>query len=58
VAVGLAIDHSSSMRPKLTEVTAAARAFVRSSNREDQNVCGQFQRDRVAGTTLLHPVHR
>jgi Ca-activated chloride channel family protein len=36
VAVGLAIDHSSSMRPKLTEVTAAARAFVQSSNREDE----------------------
>ena len=36
VAVGLVIDHSSSMRPKIAEVTAAARAFVRSSNREDQ----------------------
>jgi VWFA-related protein len=36
VAVGLVIDHSTSMRPKLTEVTTAARAFVRSSNREDQ----------------------
>jgi VWFA-related protein len=36
VAVGLVIDHSTSMGPKLVEVTAAARAFVRSSNREDQ----------------------
>ncbi len=36
VAVGLVIDHSTSMVPKLPEVTAAARAFVRSSNREDQ----------------------
>jgi len=36
VAVGLVIDHSTSMGPKLAEVTAAARAFVRSSNREDQ----------------------
>ena len=36
VAVGLVIDHSTSMAPKLAEVTAAARAFVRSSNREDQ----------------------
>jgi VWFA-related protein len=36
VAVGLVIDHSTSMRPKLAEVTAAARAFVRSSNREDE----------------------
>ena len=36
VAVGLVIDHSASMSPKLAEVTAAARAFVRSSNREDE----------------------
>ena len=36
VAVGLVIDHSTSMAPKLAEVTAAARAFVQSSNREDQ----------------------
>jgi len=36
VAVGLVIDHSTSMGPKLAEVTAAARAFVQSSNREDQ----------------------
>jgi Ca-activated chloride channel family protein len=36
VAVGLVIDHSTSMVPKLAEVTAAARAFVVSSNREDQ----------------------
>ena len=36
VAVGLVVDHSTSMAPKLDEVTAAARAFVRSSNREDQ----------------------
>src|SRR5271157_4874418 len=36
VTVGLVVDHSTSMRPKLAEVTAAARAFVRSSNREDE----------------------
>ena len=35
VAVGLIIDHSTSMSPKLAEVVAAARVFVRSSNRED-----------------------
>ena len=35
VAVGLVIDHSTSMSPKLAEVVAAARVFVRSSNRED-----------------------
>jgi len=36
VTVGLVVDHSTSMRPKLAEVSAAARAFVRSSNREDE----------------------
>jgi VWFA-related protein len=36
VTVGLVVDHSTSMGPKLAEVTAAARAFVRSSNRDDE----------------------
>jgi len=36
VAVGLVIDHSSSMSPKIAEVIAAAQAFVRSSNRQDE----------------------
>jgi VWFA-related protein len=36
VAVGLVIDHSGSMREKLGDVTAGARAFVRSSNSRDQ----------------------
>ena len=36
VTVGLVIDHSGSMREKLADVTAAARAFVRSSNSNDQ----------------------
>ena len=36
VAVGLVVDHSSSMAPKLAEVTGAARAFVRSSNQDDE----------------------
>jgi VWFA-related protein len=36
VTVGLVVDHSTSMVPKLAEVTAAAKAFVRSSNREDE----------------------
>jgi Ca-activated chloride channel homolog len=36
VAVGLVIDHSGSMKEKLDEVTAGARAFVRSSNSNDQ----------------------
>jgi Ca-activated chloride channel family protein len=36
VTVGLVVDHSTTMRPKLAEVTAAARTFVQSSNREDE----------------------
>jgi VWFA-related protein len=36
VTVGLVIDHSGSMRPKLGEVVVAARTFVRSSNPEDK----------------------
>ena len=34
--MGLVVDHSTTMRPKLAEVSAAARTFVRSSNREDE----------------------
>ncbi len=36
VTVGLVVDKSGSMRPKLGEVIAAARAFVRSSNPNDE----------------------
>ena len=36
VTVGLVIDHSGSMDAKLAEVTAGAKAFVRSSNTDDQ----------------------
>jgi VWFA-related protein len=36
VTVGLVVDHSGSMHPKLREVVEAARTFARSSNREDR----------------------
>jgi Ca-activated chloride channel family protein len=36
VTVGLVVDHSGSMHPKLAEVTTGAKTFVRSSNAEDQ----------------------
>jgi len=36
VTVGLIVDHSGSMRPKLNDVTAAARIFAQSSNPMDQ----------------------
>jgi VWFA-related protein len=36
VTVGLVVDHSTTMLPKLAEVAAAARTFVRSSNPADE----------------------
>ena len=36
VTVGLVVDHSTTMRPKIAEVSTAARTFVRSSNPEDE----------------------
>ncbi len=36
VTVGLVVDQSTSMRPKLAEVSAAARSFVHSSNQDDE----------------------
>ncbi len=36
VTVGLVIDHSTTMLPKLAEISAATRTFVRSSNPDDE----------------------
>ena len=36
VTVGLVIDHSTTMRPKLAEVSTAARTFVSASNPDDE----------------------
>jgi len=36
VTVGLVVDHSGSMRPKMADVIAAARTFVQSSSPDDQ----------------------
>ena len=36
VTAGLVVDHSGSMKPKLAEVSAAARTFVQASNPEDE----------------------
>ncbi len=46
VTVGLVIDHSGSMLPKLPEVVAAARSFVQSSNPHDEMFVVNFN-DRV-----------
>jgi VWFA-related protein len=52
VTVGLIVDHSGSMFPKLREVVAAARSFVESSNDRDQLFVVNFH-DRVS-TALNH----
>ena len=49
VAVGLVVDHSGSMRRKLTDVIAAARTFVRSSNQEDQMFVVNFNENVTLG---------
>lgn len=36
VTVGLIVDHSGSMKKRMSEVVAAARTFVRASNRDDE----------------------
>jgi Ca-activated chloride channel homolog len=56
VTVGLIIDASSSMRTKMAEVQAAALAFARSSNPEDELFALRFNddvRDAVPGRQLL-----
>jgi Ca-activated chloride channel family protein len=56
VTVGLIIDASSSMGPKLGEVLAASLAFARSSNPEDELFALRFNddvRDAVAGHRFL-----
>jgi len=42
VTVGLVVDHSTTMIPKMAEVSAAARTFVRASNREDEMLVVNF----------------
>ena len=45
VAVGLVVDHSGSMAPKLSEVIAAARTFVASSRADDDMFVVNFNDD-------------
>jgi VWFA-related protein len=49
VTVGLVVDHSGSMVPKLAEVAAAARTFVQSSNRADQMFVVNFNENVTLG---------
>ena len=45
VTVGLIVDHSRSMGPKLPEVAAAVSAFARSSNPQDEMFVVDFNDD-------------
>jgi Ca-activated chloride channel homolog len=49
VTVGLVVDHSGSMRSKMTEVIAAARTFVQSSSPEDEMFVINFNENVVLG---------
>jgi Ca-activated chloride channel homolog len=49
VTVGVVVDHSGSMRPKMAEVIAGARAFVRYSNPEDEMFVVNFNERVTAG---------
>ncbi len=55
VTVGLVVDHSGSMRPKLREVTAAARNFVQFSNPEDQMFVVNFNEAVSMGLSQTAP---
>jgi Ca-activated chloride channel homolog len=49
VTVGLVVDHSGSMRSKLTDVIAAARTFVQSSSPEDEMFVINFNEKAALG---------
>jgi Ca-activated chloride channel family protein len=49
VTVGLVIDHSGSMSPKLKDVVEAARTFTRSSNPDDQMFVVNFNENVTLG---------
>jgi Ca-activated chloride channel family protein len=55
VTVGLIVDNSTSMSPKRPEVVAAARAFVRSSNPEDQMFLVNFNENVTFGLPVGMP---
>lgn len=55
VTVGLVVDHSGSMLPKLTEVIAAARTFVRSSNPRDEMFVVNFNEHVSLGLPAATP---
>jgi VWFA-related protein len=55
VTVGLVIDHSGSMRPKLANVIAAARTFIQSSSPDDQMFVVNFNENITRGLPAAIP---
>jgi len=55
VTVGLVIDHSGSMGPKLASVTAAARTFIESSSPDDQMFVVNFNENVTLGLPAAIP---
>lgn len=55
VTVGLVVDHSGSMRRKLSEVMAAARTFVQSSSLEDEMFVVNFNEHVTLGLPAAMP---
>lgn len=56
ITAGLVVDHSASMRPKLAEAIAGARAFVQSGNPEDQIFVVNFNDSIQLGLPASMPV--
>lgn len=55
VSIGLVIDHSGSMRPKLASVVAAARTFIQSSSPDDQMFVVNFNENVTRGLPAAIP---
>ena len=56
VTVGLVVDHSGSMRPKLKDVIAAARTFVQASSPEDRMFVVNFNEKVTLGLPASLPL--
>jgi VWFA-related protein len=57
VTVGLVVDHSGSMRPKLRDVVAAARTFVQASSPDDQMFVVNFNEKVTLGLPATLPLN-
>ncbi len=56
VTVGLVVDHSGSMKPKLSDVIAAARTFARASKPEDRMFVVNFNENVTLALPYGNPI--